>query len=69
MDFIQTGRINISSVDQIILSSDGMEDYLLQMPVNVIREKDAQGLLDDAIKFNDKLQDDRSIIKIEVDKR
>lgn len=69
MDFIQTGRINISSVDQIILSSDGMEDYLLQMPVNIIREKDAKGLLDDAMKFNDKLQDDRSIIKIEVDKR
>ena len=69
MDFIQTGRINIGSVDQIILSSDGMEDYLLQRPANVIQEKDARGLLDDAMKFNNKLQDDRSIIKIEVDNR
>lgn len=63
MAFIQTGSINIGSIDQVILSSDEMEDYLLQMPVNVIREKDAQWLLDNAMKFNDKLQDDRSVIR------
>lgn len=64
-DFIQSGVIDCANIDQIILSSDGMEGYLSGAFIGEIYESTAQELIIKAMRYNNKAQDDRSVIKIE----
>lgn len=66
IDFICLGEIDISDVKQIILTSDGLEDFLLRCPSQILIDKDADLLIKDAILYDNKKQDDRTIIKIEL---
>ena len=64
-DFIRCGVIDWVNVDQIILSSDGMEDFLSNISVEELSQNTAEELIARAINYNNVSQDDRSIIKIE----
>lgn len=64
-DFIQSGVIDCANIDQIILSSDGMEEYLSGTSIGEISESSAQELIIKAMRYNNAGQDDRSVIKIE----
>lgn len=64
-DFIQSGVIDCTNLDQIILSSDGMEEYLSGSSIGEISESTAQELIIKAMRYNNEGQDDRSVIKIE----
>mgnify|MGYP003305481678 CR=1 FL=1 len=65
--FIVLDKINLSKVKQIILSSDGMEDFLSKCSVNLLKSNNAVELLERAIVDNNEKQDDRTIIKIELE--
>ncbi len=65
INFVKTGKINLSNVEQIILTSDGMEDFISKCPINFLKSLDASKLLEAAVLNQNEKQDDRSIIKIE----
>ena len=66
INFIYSGEIDISDVKQIILTSDGLEDFLSRYPSQILTNKDADLLIKEAILYDNKNQDDRTIIKIEL---
>lgn len=66
LGFIGTGEIDLSGVKQVILSSDGMEGFLTRCPSELLEGEDAYLLIKDAASYDDKGQDDRTIIKIEL---
>lgn len=68
MNFVKRGEINLSEVEQIILASDGMENYLSICSLELLKEKSASDLVDEAVAINGNAQDDRTIIKIEREK-
>ncbi len=65
MDFICTGKMDITDVEHIILSSDGLEKFIASSEENLLKEKNADELLREAIIYNNEKQDDRTIIKID----
>lgn len=66
VNFINSGRINISDVNQVILTSDGLEDFLLRCSSKILIDKDVDFLIKEAQLYNNVSQDDRSILKIEL---
>lgn len=64
--FIRLGEVDISDVKQIILTSDGLEGFLSRCPRKILMNKDADLLIKEAILYDNKKQDDRTIIKIEL---
>lgn len=66
LEFVRLGKIDLTNVCHIILSSDGMESFLSQCSVEVLKEKKANELIKAAILYNNTKQDDRTIIKIEL---
>lgn len=64
-DFIRSGVIDCAEIDQIVLSSDGMEDYFSSISIEEICKRSAEELLEKSQEYNDQAQDDRSVIKIE----
>lgn len=65
INFIRTGIVNLTDVEQIILSSDGMEAFLERCSLKMLKEELVSNLLENAVLENNEFQDDRTIIKIE----
>ena len=64
--FLRFGTIDLMRNDIILLSSDGLEDFLSKQDVTVLSSNTAKQLIDLAVSENNTLQDDRTIIKIIV---
>lgn len=62
--FLEFGAIPTSSFDQIILSSDGPEEYLSKCSSSVLKKSSAKELITQFAQSNDIKQDDRTIIKL-----
>jgi len=62
--FLRSGSFGLSTYDQIILSSDGMEEYLLGEHIDKLMKKNAEALINSAKKMQANNQDDRTVIKI-----
>lgn len=67
IQFIKYGKIDLEDVKHIILTSDGMENYLEHCSIKILQKKDADELLTNAQKEYPTKQDDRSIIKIDLE--
>ena len=67
IQFIHSGRLDLKEVKQVILTSDGMEPFLENCSSQVLQTKNAGDLLNIAQNEQYKNQDDRSIIKIEIE--
>lgn len=62
--FLEFGSIPTSACDQIILSSDGPEEYLSKCSISVLKESSAKELITQSAQSNNTKQDDRTIIKL-----
>lgn len=67
IEFVKLGKIDLSDVEYVILTSDGMEEFLSKCSIGMLKSKDANELLKEAVLYKNEGQDDRTIIKIEKD--
>ncbi|MBQ3510575.1 MAG: protein phosphatase 2C domain-containing protein [Peptococcaceae bacterium] len=66
VSFAELGSIILQAGDRVIISSDGMENYLKTLSVKQLRENTADGFIKEARMFNNKNSDDRTIICIDL---
>ena len=70
MDFLHTASIALEPGDRVIVSSDGLDDYLLFTPVDEIKSLSPDEMLPRSVRYDEPpyaaYADDKSIIIIDI---